>query len=177
MAPGDVVGFWRDAGEAAWFRTDEAFDAGFRGRFLGVHEAAARGELDGWAATAEGALALLILLDQFPRNAFRGSARMFATDAQALAVADAAIAAGHDLATEAALRLFFYLPYEHAEDLAAQDRAVELIAPLGGELLRFAELHRDVIARFERFPHRNALLGRTTTAAEQAFLEGGGFAG
>jgi uncharacterized protein (DUF924 family) len=173
----DVVDFWREAGEAAWFRKDDAFDAELRGRFLGAHEAAARGELDGWAETPEGALALLILLDQFPRNVFRGSARMFATDARAVAVADAAIAAGHDADVDAALRVFFYLPFEHAEDLTLQERCVGLCRPLREDYLRFAILHRDIVARFGRFPHRNALLGRSTTAAERTFLDEGGFAG
>jgi uncharacterized protein (DUF924 family) len=175
--PDAVVRFWREAGEAAWFRKDEAFDAAFRAQFLAAHQAAAAGTLDGWAATAEGALALILLLDQFPRNCFRGQARMFATDAKAVAVAEAAIAAGHDLAVEEALRVFVYLPFEHAEDLAMQERCVALCAPLREDYLRFAVLHRDIIARFGRFPHRNAVLERESTPDELAFLAEGGFAG
>ncbi|MCG2841737.1 DUF924 family protein [Sandaracinobacter sp. RS1-74] len=175
--PTDVTNFWRDAGAEAWFRKDDAFDADFRARFLEAHEAAARGDLDGWAESADGALALMILLDQFPRNAFRGSARMFETDAKALQIAEAAIAAGQDQQVAPDLRLFFYLPYEHSEALADQEKAVELIRPLGPELLHYAEVHREAIARFGRFPHRNELLGRETTAEEQAFLDSGGFAG
>lgn len=175
--PTDVTNFWRDVGAEAWFRKDDAFDADFRARFLEAHEAAARGDLDGWAKSADGALALMILLDQFPRNAFRGSARMFETDAKALRIAEAAIAAGQDQQVTPDLRLFFYLPYEHSEALADQEKAVELIRPLGPELLHYAEVHREAIARFGRFPHRNQLLGRDTTAEEQAFLDSGGFAG
>jgi uncharacterized protein (DUF924 family) len=175
--PAEVVAFWRDAGEKAWFEKDEAFDAEFRTRFLAAHEAAARGELDGCLESAEGALALILLLDQFPRNAFRGTARMFATDAKAVAAADAAIAAGHDRAMPADIRVFFYLPYEHAEDLALQERCVALCAPLREDYLRYAVLHRDIIARFGRFPHRNALLGRRSTPEELEWLAAGGFAG
>ena len=176
-AASEVVEFWRAAGPARWFRKDAAFDETFRNRFLALHDAAARGELDAWAATADGALALLILLDQFPRNAFRGSARSYATDVQARRVADAAVAAGHDARFDVDLRAFFYLPYEHSESLADQDRAVGLMAVLSAETLRYAELHRDIIRQFGRFPHRNAALGRTTTEAEQRFLDAGGFAG
>jgi uncharacterized protein (DUF924 family) len=177
VTPADVLAFWREAGPKRWFRKDEAFDADFRSRFQHCHEAAMRGELDGWAADAEGALALLILLDQFPRNAFRGSARMFESDAKARDIARAAIAAGFDTPVEADLRNFFYLPFMHSENLADQDRAVELTRTLGDDPLRYAVLHRDIIARFGRFPHRNAVLGRVTTPEEQRFLDDGGFAG
>jgi len=175
--PSDVVAFWTEAGKDAWFRKDAQFDARFRDCFLCAHEAAARGERDGWAETADGALALLILLDQFPRNCFRDTPRMFATDDKAVAVATAALAAGHDMAVSQHVRVFFYLPYEHAEDLALQERAVELCTPLGGDYLHFAILHRDIIARFGRFPHRNAILGRDSTPEEEAYLASGGFAG
>lgn len=173
----DVVAFWREAGPVRWFRKDTLFDTEFRTRFLGVHESAAQGSHDAWAQSADGALSLLLLLDQFPRNAFRGTARMFATDVKAREIAQAAIAAGFDAQTETLLRNFFYLPFMHAERLADQDRAVELARTLGEEPLKFAALHRDIIERFGRFPHRNALLGRTTTPAEQRFLDQGGFAG
>jgi uncharacterized protein (DUF924 family) len=177
MQAKDIVGFWRDAGMEQWFAKDAAFDAEVRNRFLPAHEAAASGALDGWTMEAEGALALQILLDQVPRNAFRDSARMFATDAKARALADAALALGHDQAIDPALRLFFYLPFEHSENLADQQRAVALITPLGGELLRYALIHLEVIERFGRFPHRNAVLGRTSTPEELAFLAEGGFSG
>ncbi|CAN7244036.1 DUF924 family protein [Variovorax paradoxus] len=173
----DIVGFWRQAGPERWFAKNEAFDAQFRERFLAAHEAAARGELDHWAQGAEGALALLVLLDQFPRNTWRGNARMLATDAKALAIARQAIEAGLDLKTDEELRRFFYLPFMHSESLDDQQRSVELNAALDANTQRFAVLHRDIIARFGRFPHRNKLLGRTSSAEEQRFLDEGGFAG
>ncbi|CAN7363225.1 DUF924 family protein [Variovorax paradoxus] len=173
----DIVDFWRQAGPERWFAKNETFDAQFRERFLAAHEAAARGELDHWAQGAEGALALLVLLDQFPRNTWRGNARMLATDAKALAIARQAIEAGLDLKTDEELRRFFYLPFMHSESLDDQQRSVELNAALDANTQRFAVLHRDIIARFGRFPHRNKLLGRTSTAEEQRFLDEGGFAG
>lgn len=177
MTAQDVTKFWRVAGPARWFAKDAAFDAEFSQRFMGLHEAAARGELQDWLHQAESALALLILLDQFPRNCFRGTPRMYATDALARQAANQAIAQGHDLQIEPDLRLFLYLPFSHAEDLAEQERAVSLAIALGPEPLRHAEGHRDIIRRFGRFPHRNAILGRISTAEEQAFLAEGGFAG
>lgn len=172
-----VVSFWRDAGERAWWRKDDAFDRAFRERFLALHERAARLELESWSTNATASLALLILLDQFPRNAFRGTARMFASDALARRYADLALRAGFDREIEGPIRMFFYLPFEHSESLADQERSVALFEPLGPELLKYALQHRDIVARFGRFPHRNDLLGRTTTAEEQAFLDSGGFAG
>ena len=142
-----------------------------------LHEAAARGGFASWPVTADGALALLILLDQFPRNAFRGTPRMYATDSLARGIAIAAIDAGHDRAVEPALQLFFYLPFGHSEDLADQELAVRLTARLGEPTLSHAEGHRDIVRRFGRFPHRNAILGRAMTEAEQQFLAAGGFAG
>lgn len=173
----DVVRFWQDAGPARWFRPDADFDARFRQGFLAAHEAAAAGRLDGWRATPEGALALLLLLDQFPRNAFRGTPRVYATDAMAREVADAGVRAGFDRAVDASLRQFFYLPFMHSEALEDQDRCVELNTALGGESLRWARHHRDIVARFGRFPHRNAVLGRASTPEEERFLAEGGFSG
>ena len=172
-----VLAFWREAGPTRWFKKDTAFDTDFRRRFLAAHEAATRGELDSWAGHPDSTLALLILLDQFPRNAFRGSARMFATDAQALELARSALAAGLDQRVPAELRNFFYLPLMHSEDLPDQQRAVELAVPLGAEPHRFALMHRDIIERFGRFPHRNAVLGRSSSREEQSFLDQGGFGG
>ena len=172
-----IVGFWTEVGPTRWFKKDAAFDDEFRARFAAEHGAAASGALDGWATTADGALALMILLDQYPRNSFRGTARMFATDSKALSIAKQAIAQGFDLSVDAALRSFLYLPFMHSEHLADQDRALELYATLGSESQRYAIVHRDIIVRFGRFPHRNAVLGRATTAEEQAFLDEGGFAG
>jgi uncharacterized protein (DUF924 family) len=173
----EVVAFWREAGEKRWFSKDAAFDAEFHRRFLARHDAASTGALDGWLGDAESALALVILLDQFPRNCFRGTARVYATDAQALRAASAAIDAGFDLRTEPALRVFFYLPFSHSESLADQDRAVELAVRLTGNAQAHALGHREIVRRFGRFPHRNALLGRTSTKEELTYLAAGGFAG
>jgi uncharacterized protein (DUF924 family) len=176
--PNDILGFWRSAGPSKWFARVRAFDDAIRLKFEPVHHAAARGEYDGWAATAEGALALLILLDQFPRNLYRGSAHAFATDSKARTVARAAVEAGFHLAVEPELRQFFLLPFEHSEDLADQDFALAVASELDDEhALKWARLHREIIARFGRFPHRNACLGREMTAREQEYLDEGGFSG
>lgn len=175
--PQDVVAFWLHAGPPQWFSKNAQFDASFRERFEEAHMAAAARRLDSWQDDPSGAIALMILLDQFPRNAYRDTAHMFATDALALHFAERAIAAGHDLEVDASLRQFFYMPFEHAESLAAQNRAVALMEPLGAEAVKWAVLHRDIIKRFGRFPHRNAALGRQTSQAEREFLESGGFAG
>ncbi len=177
FAAAAVVAFWLAAGPSRWFKKDTAFDDDFRARFAAEHDAAASGAVDDWANSAEGALALMILLDQYPRNSFRGTARMFASDPKALTIAKQAIAQGFDHAVDPALSRFFYLPFMHSEVLAEQDRSLELYAATGDESMRYAVMHRDIIARFGRFPHRNALLGRTTTDDEQAFLDSGGFAG
>lgn len=171
----EVVRFWTGAGPQAWFGGGEAFDRECERRFLAAHLAAARRGLDGWLDTAEGALALLLLLDQIPRNVFRGSAHAYATDGLARHLADRALAAGHDQAFAPALRAFFYLPFEHSEDPADQARSVALFTALGEQTyLDYAIAHQDVIARFGRFPHRNRALGRETTPAEQAWLDAGG---
>lgn len=172
-----VLAFWREAGPSLWFAKDDAFDARFRERFLALHERAARGELEAWLTTAEGALALMLLLDQFPRNAFRGTPRMYATDALAREMARRAIAVEHDRNAATDERKFFYLPFGHSEDIADQRRAVALCKALGGKDAQHAQRHHDIIARFGRFPHRNPILGRTMTADEQAYLDGGGYAG
>ncbi|MBZ9841726.1 MULTISPECIES: DUF924 family protein [unclassified Mesorhizobium] len=172
-----VIAFWRDAGEDAWFEKSDAFDAGFRSRFLELHYAAARRECDDWNAHAEGSLALMILLDQFPRNCFRGTGHMYATDPLARYFADRAITAGQDLELEELFRVFLYLPFEHSEVLADQERSVELTAERAPDYLKYANEHLEIIQRFGRFPHRNRMLGRATTAEEQAFLDGGGFSG
>ena len=173
----EVVDFWREAGPSRWFAKSDAFDAEFLSRFSDAHQAAARGELDHWTDDAEGTLALLVLLDQLPRNAWRNNPHMLATDGLALAVAKKAIAAGFDQQFEKELRPFFYLPFMHSEVLAEQERSVELNAALDANTQRYAVLHRDIVARFGRFPHRNRMLGRSTTAEEQKFLDKGGFAG
>jgi uncharacterized protein (DUF924 family) len=177
-SPAQVLAFWREAGKDKWFNKDPAFDDAIRRRFLETYEAAAAGQLNDWEANREGALALVIVLDQFPRNMFRGSARAFAADHLARGVADRAIALGFDLATPVEERAFFYLPFEHSEHLADQHRCCTLFRATGdADLVKWAELHADIVRRFGRFPHRNTALGRATTAEERAFLDGGGFAG
>ena len=183
-APADVLAFWfadgPDTRRAAWFQKDDAFDAACR-QFESTHEAAKRGELDHWAARPEGVLALLILLDQLSRNLHRGSPEAFAADPKARAIAAAAIARGDDRTLTPVQRMFVYLPFEHSEDLADQDRSVALFESirdgLGDNTVDYAERHRDVIRRFGRFPHRNAALGRANTPAEDAYLAepGAGF--
>jgi len=176
--PNDILGFWRSAGPKKWFAHVRAFDDAIRLKFEPVHHAAARGEYDAWAASPDGALALLILLDQFPRNLYRGSAHAFATDGKARAVARVAIEAGFHRQVEPELRQFFALPFEHSEDLADQELGLALGAELEDpEIVKWARIHHDIIVRFGRFPHRNAALGRLTTAPEQAFLDDGGFSG
>jgi uncharacterized protein (DUF924 family) len=178
ITPSDVVGFWKDAGPAKWFAKDDAFDAVFRQRFEHGHMMAARRELDPWAETPEGSLALLILLDQFPRNVFRDTGHAFATDPLARHFAVMALDASLDQLVENDLRRFFYLPLQHAEDIALQERQVALFQAIERPADdRWAEHHHGVIARFGRFPHRNRALGRETTPEEQAFLDEDGFRG
>lgn len=178
ISPQDIVAFWQEAGPERWFKSDPAFDETLRSRFLDLYEAAVRGELDDWPETAEGALALVLVLDQFPRNMFRNTPRAFAADDLALAAADRAIAAGHDGGVPETLRSFFYMPFMHSERLADQERCVALMQAHGGaDNIKYADIHRDVIRRFGRFPHRNEILGRTSEPEEIAYLEGGGFRG
>ena len=178
VGPQDVLTFWRAAGPPKWFRKNVDFDREITQRFLACHEAAAAGRLAEWEATPEGALALLILLDQFPRNMFRDSVRAFATDPLARAVAERAVARGLHRQMPSGERMFFQLPFEHSENLADQERSLALSREInGGKADSYADGHADIIRRFGRFPHRNATLGRLSTAEEQAFLDGGGFAG
>ncbi len=177
-AAADIVSFWREAGPKRWFNKDAAFDDEISRRFLATHEAAAAGKLADWEKTAAGALALLILLDQFPRNMFRGDARAFASDPLARAIAAGAIVRGFDAQVPGEMRGFFYLPFQHSENLADQEHAVAFYKAIGdADGLKWAELHADIIRRFGRFPHRNPVLGRATTPEEQAFLDAGGFSG
>jgi uncharacterized protein (DUF924 family) len=173
----EIVAFWRAAGPRRWFAKDPAFDAHFRSRFLDCHFAAARRECDGWMTTPQGALALLLLLDQFPRNAFRDTAHMYATDPLARLFASQALTRGHDLEVERELRRFFYLPFAHSEKLEDQRLSVKLSYRASPNYLETTRGHSWVIQQFGRFPHRNEILGRKTTKAEAAFLRAGGFAG
>ncbi|WP_184797303.1 DUF924 family protein [Nitrospirillum iridis] len=177
---GEVLAFWfEELGPDAWFGGGEAVDAQVRERLGGGYHAAAEGALDGWADTSDGALALLILLDQVPRNLFRGDALAFATDERAQELARRAVARAQDLEQPGERRLFFYLPFEHAEEIVLQDCCVALVAErIGpGPHLDHAERHREIIRRFGRFPHRNAALGRSSTPAERDYLDqpGAGF--
>ncbi len=176
--PQAVVEFWTQAGADKWFSKDDAFDARFTERFHDAHHAAARGEYSHWLDDADGALALMVLLDQYPRNCYRDSAHAYATDGMARAYAERALQAGHDQVFEPALRAFFYLPFEHSEDLADQQRSVQLFTALGDDNYRqYAQLHLDIIQRFGRFPHRNAALGRASSREELDYLASGGFKG
>ncbi|PIB93195.1 DUF924 family protein [Caulobacter sp. FWC2] len=180
----DIVAFWRGAGPKKWFKKDPAFDSAIALKFEQTHYRASMRRYDKWTEIPLGSLALLILLDQFPRNMYRNTPHAFATDPLARMFAHEAIAAGHDTdpAIDADLRPFFYLPFEHSESLVDQELSVQLFAALQAdtgdeESMKFAIIHRDIIARFGRFPHRNAGLGRKTTDVEQEFLDEGGFAG
>ncbi|CAH0124914.1 hypothetical protein PFLL34_03790 [Pseudomonas fluorescens] len=172
-----VIAFWKQAGPKRWFAKDEGFDRDFRDRFNAAHMQAARRELEGWLTTADGALALLILLDQYPRNAFRGTAHMFATDPLARFYARKMVDAGLDQQVEPQLRAFCYLPFEHSEDPQDQQRSLALNQQLDASTYHWAKEHADIIERFGRFPHRNGVLGRASTDEELAFLKAGGFAG
>lgn len=184
--PAEVLDFWfgaaPGAARAEWFRKDAAFDADIARRFGALHAAAARRERDAWRASAEPMLALVVVLDQFSRNMYRGDPRAFAQDAYALECANQAIGRGDDLGLLPVQRQFLYLPLEHSEDLADQERCVELMRSLEAfeptrGLTEWAVKHRDIVARFGRFPHRNAALGRASTPEEAEFLKqpGSGF--
>ena len=176
LTPAEVVAFWIEAGPDKWFAKDAAFDVAFTERCRDTHFAAAARKLDNWTATPEGSLALIILLDQLPRNAFRETAHMFATDPLALVFARAAIARGDDRKVAHDLRPFVLMPLMHSESLADQETLLTLLDEVDQpNTYRFAVIHRDIIARFGRFPHRNACLYRSTTPQEVAFLNSGGF--
>jgi uncharacterized protein (DUF924 family) len=170
MSAEDVLGFWF-AAPARWWKKDPVFDTEIRDRFLALHEAVDRGEHEAWLETPRGALAYVIVLDQFSRNMFRGSARSFASDTRARAASRRAVDRGDDRALSDDERPFLYMPFMHSEDLADQDRCSALFAALRPDQARFAEMHRDIIRRFGRFPHRNGLLGRQSTSEEEEFLK------
>ena len=174
--PAEILAFWREAGRDRWYRQDGAFDDEVRRRYLALWREAAAGKLASWEASDEGALALTIVLDQFPRNMFRGDPRTYSTDGMAREVASRAIDRGADARIDPALKEFLYLPFMHSEHLSDQLRCVDLFRKSGdAENLKYAEGHADIVRRFGRFPHRNRVLDRTTTPEEQAFLDGGGF--
>ncbi len=174
-APRAIIDFWlNEVGPSRWFASDEKLDGEIAARFRRAWDKARRGELEEWERSVEGALALLLLLDQFPRNMFRGKAEAFSSDANARAVCEGALARGYDLMVAAGLRAFFYLPLMHSENPDHQDRCVQLVAERLGTASTnypFALGHRDEIRRFGRFPRRNAALGRKSTPAERRYLE------
>jgi uncharacterized protein (DUF924 family) len=174
---GEVLLFWEEAGPEMWYTQDDAFDRTIRDRFGALWEAAFFGGCDRWAMGPRGTLGLIIMLDQFPRNMFRGSPRAFASDARALRMASLAISRGWDLKIDPPLRQFFYLPFMHSERLTDQDRSVRLFKARmeEGTNLLHARAHREIIRRFGRFPYRNEALGRDTTPEERAFLDEGGY--
>ncbi|MGA8292496.1 MAG: DUF924 family protein [Rhodoplanes sp.] len=176
--PAGVLAYWRALGPDKWFVRDAEVDVAIRSRYFSTYQSGIAGELSDWEQTAEGALALILVLDQFPRNMFRGTARAFAADPLARGAAARAIARRFDCAFATPERRFFYIPFMHSEDLRDQERCIKLCREADdSEGVTYAEAHADIIRRFGRFPHRNAALGRTTTPDEQAFLDAGGFAG
>jgi uncharacterized protein (DUF924 family) len=178
MTPETVVTFWEAAGEERWFTKDSGFDAVLALRFGEALKQARLGKFDHWADTPQGALGLIILLDQVSRNIHRGSPLAFAGDGKALTLAKNSVARGFHQKMPAPQAMWFMMPFEHAEDLACQDRAVALFTSMGLlEMVHWANLHKDIIVRFGRFPHRNPILGRTSTPDEITFLKSGGFAG
>ncbi|MEQ9815394.1 MAG: DUF924 family protein [Azospirillaceae bacterium] len=173
MSPGAVTRFWfEEIPEKSWFEKNDAFDETLRRRFGGAVEKALAGRLDTWRQTPRGGAALILLLDQFTRNIFRGTPRAFAGDAPARDVARAMIARKDDLRLPLRWRMFLYLPLEHSEDLADQQACLDLVRNRIGdaEYVKYAQAHLDIVARFGRFPHRNAILGRESTPEEEAFL-------
>lgn len=171
-----ILDFWYDGNvderRKAWFLKDAAFDEEIRSRFGGDVERAAAGELDQMVDQPLSALALILMLDQFPRNLYRNDAKTFATDGKAVEIAKAAIAKGHDQGLSTVQKIFFYLPFEHSENLDEQDQAVAYCKAMGDEdFLKYAIAHRDVIAQFGRFPHRNDVMGRSSTDEEIEFMK------
>jgi uncharacterized protein (DUF924 family) len=173
----DVMSFWREAGPEKWFRKDDAFDRTLAERFGALHEDAAAGRLDSWADAPEGALALTLVLDQFSRNMFRGSPKAFAQDDAGARLARRAVLERLDLKVAPDLRAFLFMPLMHSEAIADQELSVRIFHATSPGNLPYAIEHERIIRRFGRFPHRNPILGRHTTPAEENFLKGGGFAG
>ena len=176
--PQDVLNFWKTAGEKKWFAKNDDFDADIKREFLGLYEDAASGKYDHWAEEPDACLALIIVLDQFPRNMFRDDPKAFAADAKALEIAGFAKARNHGSKVDDDLGGFLFMPYMHSENIEDQHESVRLQKSFGGpENVKAAEWHLDIIRRFGRFPHRNPVLGRTMTQAEQEYLNEGGFKG
>ncbi|MGE0211507.1 MAG: DUF924 family protein [Parvibaculaceae bacterium] len=177
-SPRQILDFWFDLTDDVAFGADPKFDRLLEERFGGTLAAARRGKLDAWEKTPEGALALVLLLDQMSRNVHRGTPAMYEQDEKALEMAERAIARGEDMALPKEQRRWLYMPFMHSEKLADQERCVELCrASELADTLPYAIDHADIVRRFGRFPHRNAILGRTSTRGETDYLDGGGFKG
>ncbi|MFZ3035195.1 MAG: DUF924 family protein [Parvibaculum sp.] len=178
VRPRDVLDFWFAAGWEKWWAKSGPFDAEVRQRFGGTYDDAVAGKLDKWMGEPQGALALIIILDQFSRNLFRDDHRAWAQDVKALQLTREAIKRRFDVELPVMVRNWIYMPFVHSEDAAVQKEGLEYFARLKNpEVMRFAEEHADIIRRFGRFPHRNQVLGRVSTEAEQDFLNSGGFSG
>lgn len=179
MQPADILEYWSALGSDGWWTKNDAVDREIVSRFGALHDQAVAGDLGDWTETPDGALALVIILDQFSRNMFRGDAKTFAQDPLAFKIAKSAIQKGWDTEVQEDLRMFFYLPYEHSESILVQQQSLRLFNTVRSvpNSMKAAREHHDIIKRFGRFPHRNAVLGRHTTPAEQAYLDGGGFKG
>lgn len=178
ILPSDITAFWLNAGKDKWFVKDDSFDQLIVENYQPLWQKALAGRLASWCDSDEGLLALTIVLDQFPRNMFRQDVRAFCSDKDARKVATKALEKNVDQRVDPQLRPFLYLPFEHSENLDDQKKSMQLFTALGDErLLHFAQVHYDIINQFGRFPHRNAVLGRTTTREEKAFLDAGGFTG
>ena len=179
VTPAGIVTFWTEAGPEKWFKKDAAFDQTIAARFGGAVDKALSGGLDHWSETSSGTLALILVLDQFTRNIWRDDARAFSGDEKALETAERAIERGQDMLVPLEKRKWLYMPFMHSERLDVQEQGLVYFKERidDANTYGFAVLHRDIISRFGRFPHRNALLGRTTTEQEQAFLDEGGFNG
>ncbi len=175
----DVLDYWSQIGNKGWWVKNPQVDAEIHAKFGKLHADACQGKLDEWADTPDGALALIIVLDQFSRNMFRSDSRCFTHDAKSLEIAKTALEKGFDKKAQEDLRFFFYLPFEHSENIEDQNKSVELFEAYNGspDFMKAALEHQDIIARFGRFPHRNKMLGRETTPEEQAYLDGDGFKG
>jgi uncharacterized protein (DUF924 family) len=180
VTPQRILDYWlNEIGEDGWYKVDPGVDETIRKKFLPAWRAARTGAFDDWLISPASALALVILLDQFPRNMFRGAAEAFASDERALRLAKLAVARGHDLKVEEPARQFFYLPLMHSENLQDQDRCARLMAcrmpETGRRNLPHARAHREVIRQFGRFPYRNEALGRETSGVERDYLKAGGY--
>ncbi len=174
----EILEFWLSKGPRIWWSKDETTDREIATKFGDLHQAACQGELQGWQGEANSALAMVILLDQFSRNLFRGSSKSFEQDDQALEIAREALEKDFDKSCDQRLRNFFYLPFMHSERIADQERSVVLMHTYADtNSLKAALTHRDIIERFGRFPHRNEIMNRQTTPAEVEFLNSGGFSG